>query len=278
VVVAVPVVWDNDDGGDARQEEGRRPLLLGTPSYQRWESEQLVRRRMISRLQYLSLAFGAFVGFFVESGALAAHVLYQGEHRAAAAANATSALPATTQIVAFSLTWATATALLPCVAMFFLRSILVVVANRLMTHSMSFEGHRERVEAARRVGLQDCLWHLESRFGLGSFFGVSLSATIMDLWLGVRRHVVLTAALLATVTLCFFVLSRQYHMHEAERQDCFFVDDDDEDNSVVVDERESGYEEEAKIAYPSLGRKLDSVDPEAMDAIELKHGSCVLVV
>jgi len=245
--------------------------------------EEQTASQLMGKLQHCSFAFGLFVGFFVESGALAAHVLYQGtamQWYQEGDARQEQVPLSTSQLVSFSLLWATATALLPCIALLFLRSILIVVADRqhlLATTAAGVVGRaRLAVNFRHKNSLQECLWFLESRFGLGSFFGVSLSATVMDLFLGVRRHILLTAALLVTVTLCFVFVSGGSEVNEE------WEDEEDEHDveyevAFVDGATHEQQTHEAMVAYPSLGKKMDSVDPSAIHAVELKEGSLLIV-
>jgi len=259
VATAVPI-WD-----DGRPHDDTLHLSSSVGRSARKEAND--QSSLVGKIQYCSLAVGLFVGFFVESGALAAHVLYQGIQWK-------DQNPTPTQLVGFSLAWATATALLPCLALLFLRTILLLVSDAAMGIGRGSDAFGSA--ATRRAYMQyqdrlhDCLWHVESRFGLGSFFGVSLSATIMDLWMGVHRHLVLTAMLLFTVTLCFFFLSGGRKNIEDEN----FCDDNDLQEELLGDQYQHVV---VQATFPKLEKKLDSVNPNDTHTVELKPGSLLIV-
>lgn len=146
------------------------------------EDQKDVQHDLMKRIQLHSFLYGIFVGFFVECGALIAHVLYQ-------TLQWNNRNPSTSEIFVFSVSWASVTSMLPCVALIFLRSLLLT-SNRLTTP-------RGGIRVQSQLDL--VVWNLESRFGIGSFLGVSLAATLLDVILGLRSHIFLTATLLIMV-------------------------------------------------------------------------------
>lgn len=190
------------------------------------ETPDIIHAPSFACIKHHALAFGIFIGFFVECGALAAHLLYQGTHWS-------SHRPSTTEIAAFSLAWATLTSLLPCMALVMLRSLLVLAHRSVHGNNVS-------------VAMADIIWHVESRFGIGSFVGVSLSALVTDSFFGFHRHATMSALVLATIVLSFLFL------HGSQPPS-------------------------AKQPPVLRGKVLDAVDPSSMTSVELKEGSLMMV-
>jgi hypothetical protein len=220
-----------------------RPLLLDvdTEATAELEDERSQRNdRLMHRIQVHSLLYGMFVGFFVECGAIIAHVLYQTYEWQ-------DRTPSTAEILLFSVTWASITSVLPCVALTFLRTLLVT------SHRVS-SGRADA--AARDPSLDAILWNLESRFGVGSFLGVSLAVTVLDFTLGLRSHIVLTAVLLSVVVGSYSFLNRV----RAEWR------------------RESSPKSSQRTAEPPSARKaMGSVDPASLKNVEIKPGTLLIV-
>jgi hypothetical protein len=230
---------------DREQEGLARPLLLDVDmeATAELEDERSQRNdRLMRRIQVHSLLYGMFVGFFVECGAIIAHVLYQTYEWQ-------DRTPSTAEILLFSVTWASITSVLPCVALTFLRTLLVT------SHRVSVSSGRADA-AVRDPSLDAILWNLESRFGVGSFLGVSLAVTVLDFTLGLRSHIVLTAVLLSVVVGSYSFLNRV----RAEWR------------------RESSPKSSQRTAEPPSSRKaMGSVDPESLKNVEIKPGTLLIV-
>jgi hypothetical protein len=231
------------------KESLARPLLydVDTEATVEFEDERSRNDRLMRRIQVHSLLYGMFVGFFVECGAIIAHVLYQTYEWQ-------DRTPSTMEILLFSVTWASVTSVLPCVALTFLRTLLVT------SHRVSQSSSSSRVVAAnagsRDPSLDVILWNLESRFGVGSFLGVSLAVTVLDFTLGLRSHIVLTAVLLSVVVGSYSFLNR-----------------------VRAEWRgESPKRSQRTVAEPSSTRKnMESVDPSSLKNVEIKPGTLLIV-
>jgi hypothetical protein len=197
--------------------------------------ESQENEELMNWIKVHGLLYGIFVGFFVECGAIIAHVLIQTKFFNHSPTNA--------QIFLFSLTWASVTSVLPCVALTFLRSILLA-SHRIVRQS----------DMPRDSRLDMVLWSLESRFGVGSFLGVSLAVTLLDMALGLTSHIFLTATLLAVVVAAFSVMN--VSRGEPKR-----------DDSKTTD----------RLLTEPHRKVMDSVDPACLTKVEIKAGSLMLV-
>jgi hypothetical protein len=193
---------------------------------------------LLSRIQLLSFVYGAFVGFFVECGALIAYVLYK-------TVQWKDRNPATAEILVFSLTWASVTSVLPCIALVLLRSLLLA-SNSLTT---------QRGQKSRETRLELIMWHLESRFALGSFVGVSLTAVLLEIILGLQLHILMTAILLTSVGSLFMCMNGRPPVCEEERR------------------RACVHKSKTPV---QLLRKMDGIDPPFLEN-EVKQGSLLTV-
>jgi hypothetical protein len=188
---------------------------------------------LVEKIKIYGLFYGIFVGFFVECGAIIAHVLIQ--------TKIFDQSPTKTEIFLFSLAWASITSVLPCVALSFLRTILVA------SHRLSRQGSRDSDSRLDMI-----LWSLESRFGVGSFFGVSFAVTLLDIALGLTSHIFLTATLLTVVVASFSFM-----------------------NGFRCESRQT------KVGYLLLNEShqkcMASVNPCCLEKVEIKPGSLLLV-
>jgi len=221
-----------------------------------------IKRSMLTSLQQFCFIFGIFLGFFVECGALAAHILYQSIRWKDTA-------PTTKEVVFISFLWATATSVLPCVALLFIRTIII------SSYDLVALGNDSALTNPR---LQTVLWQIESRFGVGSFFGVSLSAAMIDKIMGLNRHLVLTGVLVVTACLTYVIFLGSPEVLTAESGVTLF------ENELEIQLQDSEETEDGPIDIAQfrneeqlLPKRLDCVDPSAMHAVELKHGSLVIV-
>ena len=231
---------------NSESENLARPLLLDVDKEATadLEDERSQRHdRLMRRIQVHSLMYGMFVGFFVECGAIIAHVLYQTYEWQ-------DRNPSTAEILLFSVTWASITSVLPCVALTFLRTLLVT------SHRVSSGRAAADAAVLRDPSLDAILWILESRFGVGSFLGVSLAVTVLDFTLGLRSHIVLTAVLLSVVVGSYSFLNRvraEWRREPASKRP------------------------QRTVEPPSARKTMESVDPSSLKHVEIKPGTLLIV-
>jgi hypothetical protein len=190
---------------------------------------------LMEKIKVYGLLYGIFVGFFVECGAIIAHVLIQ--------TKVFDQSPTNAEIFIFSLAWASVTSVLPCVALTFLRTILVTSHRLTRQNCVTIESRLDMV-----------LWSLESRFGVGSFLGVSLAVTLLDMALGLTSHIFLTATLLTVVVASFSFM-----------------------NGARCESRQDDSKASRHLLYDSHQKSMDSVDPFCLENVEVKPGSLLLV-
>src|SRR3569623_246708 len=143
------------DHNDPIETPLRQPLLHHANDASTNDQESDVSLDFLNRIRFHSFLYGIFVGFFVECGALVAHVLYQ-----------TYAWkdrdPSTKEIVIYSFAWATITSILPCLALLFLRSILLasngMTPTNTTTHLTVRQGS-EQTTVTRDSKLDLLLWN-----------------------------------------------------------------------------------------------------------------------
>lgn len=243
------------------RENLARPLLLDVDA-DAGATEELEHMRsrnddLMSRIKVHSLLYGMFVGFFVECGAIIAHVLYQTYEWQ-------DRNPSTLEILLFSVTWASVTSVLPCVALTFLRTLLV------SSHQVLSGRAASAVRDSPSLDL--ILWNLESRFGVGSFLGVSLAVTVLDFTLGLRSHIVLTAALLSVVVGSYSFLNRaraEWRLREAPNK---------RPRRRGRGRANAAAEAEAEAELGSARKAMDSVDPSCLKKnVEIKPGTLLIV-
>ena len=184
----------------------------------------LVPTKLLQKLQNHALILGIFVGFFVECGALSAHVLFQGQG-STMSYQQTASKYTQTQIMLLSFAWALSASFLPCLALFSIRRILFASHGMM---SMAKNGHMSSLHYRFHTRNEErCLkalgWHLECRFGMGSFVGVTTSVALVDTILGLSQHLIMNIVL-------FLILSTGFVLvQSARRQEMVEVMDDDEE-------------------------------------------------
>lgn len=204
-------------------------IVEGSSSERSQQSESFGARRpfvvpnkLLQKLRNHALVLGIFVGFFVECGALSAHVLFQGQG-STMTYQQTASKYTQTQIMLLSFAWALSASFLPRLALFSIRSILFASHGIMSMANGHMSSLHNRLHARNE---QRCLqalgWHLECRFGMGSFVGVTTSVALVDTILGLSQHLIMNIVL-------FLILSTGFILVQSARRQMVEMMDDDED-------------------------------------------------
>ena len=243
-------------------------------------------QRALDAFYTCSLVLGLVVGFFVECTALAAHVLLQSNTlmmQDGAASYASSSLSPSRLFT--SLVWALATAFVPCAVLVTLKTLLQSLLM-LLGHDSTTSRHSRHTTT--NTSHDSLVWHLECRFGLGSFGGVSLASLLVDALLQewhtkALARMIVVLMLIMGVAFCLTTTNRNSRTTAAATQTMAEQTKGGaatQTNTVIsfchADE-DAELQALAAALESTKKRKLDSVDPEAMDQAELKPNTLKLV-
>jgi hypothetical protein len=136
---------------------------------------------VLANIQSYSFLLGLLSGFFIESSALSAHVL-------ALASFGDDA----NMVTLFSIMWSCFASVMPFITVGFIRALVGLI--------YLLSGHPS--EKAKTI----IIWHIECRIGLGTLIGVCSASVLMDLLLGMDRHLKCSAGMLGGVMMLLLVL------------------------------------------------------------------------
>jgi len=175
---------------DEDEEYGRDCNQEHHDHHQQQETAAVVH----DRFQFLTVALGLIVGFFIQFSSLGANFLLN-----ASTSNTTTTMtgtPSESSILCFSLSWSFLTSLLGVVILMLLRCLTVAAWSAVPPGNVVQQKNQQKLVAK-----------MESFFAVGALVGVCLAWTCTDLVLGLTAHVIHSLCTLAAALIWCKVIS-----------------------------------------------------------------------